>query len=678
MSLPVVLAGARGHGRSHLLNIRRLEQNGLVRLAGVCELNPLSPAELAGFDAPEQSADLGELLERTGARIAVICTPIHTHTDLALTAAAQGVHTLLEKPTTASYPEFERLLAGLDKSGTACQIGFQSLGSHAVDAIRELVLDGAIGRLRGIGAAGAWVRDEAYHRRVPWAGRRSLDGRDVVDGVLTNPLAHAVATALRLDGGDLAGDVSGIELEQYRANDIEADDTSCLRLRTARSTRITVAVTLCAERNTEPYVMVHGTEGRVTFWYKQDRVLVERAGRGPAETVYGRTDLLENLVAHLEEGAELVVPAHRTGAFMRILEAVRTGPSPARLPADAWYGVDGDNGPRRIVRGVDALVAESAETLATFAELGADWAVPQTATQAASSAASASAAPSADTKILRLAGRAVADYVHRPRLPATLSPRPYLHPVRTLGGVVVTELRPADHAHHLGVSMAVPDVAGVNFWGGRTYVRDQGPVALDNHGVQQHTGWLAPDPDGCAQVLSWTREGRELLTERRTIRTYALSADAWALDITSTLTNVSGAGLSFGSPATNGRPGAGYGGFFWRAPKEGAADPRPEVFSATATGEDAVHGSTAEWLALAGRGWTLVFAGGDEETRRDPWFVRTGQYPGVGSSLAWERRLPLAEGAALSRRIVTVVADGRLDRPAAAALVALAREAAPS
>lgn len=41
-ALPIVLAGARGHGRWHLANIRRLQDRGLVRLAGVCELNPLS------------------------------------------------------------------------------------------------------------------------------------------------------------------------------------------------------------------------------------------------------------------------------------------------------------------------------------------------------------------------------------------------------------------------------------------------------------------------------------------------------------------------------------------------------------------------------------------------------------------------------------------------------------
>ncbi|MFF5565589.1 Gfo/Idh/MocA family protein [Streptomyces sp. NPDC012623] len=376
MSLPVVLAGARGHGRTHLLNIRRLQEAGLVRLVGICELTPLGAEELTGLGEPAQSADLGELLDRTGARIAVICTPIHTHTELALTAASRGVHTLLEKPTTPSFAAYEGLLTGLEKYGTACQVGFQSLGSHAVEAIRKLITDGAIGEVRGIGAAGAWARDEAYYTRAPWAGRRTLDGRDVVDGVLTNPLAHALATALRIDGSDRADSVGGIRLEQFRANDIEADDTTCLRLLTGGGTAVTVAVTLCAERPDEPYVLIHGASGRITFWYKEDRVLLQRAGRGPEQTEYARTDLLENLVAHVREGAPLLVPPERTGAFMRIVESVRTAPLPAPLPADAWYSAPGGTGPRRIVRGIDALVARSAESLSTFSELGAGWAAP--------------------------------------------------------------------------------------------------------------------------------------------------------------------------------------------------------------------------------------------------------------------------------------------------------------
>ncbi|MFF7445201.1 MULTISPECIES: DUF6807 family protein [unclassified Streptomyces] len=271
-----------------------------------------------------------------------------------------------------------------------------------------------------------------------------------------------------------------------------------------------------------------------------------------------------------------------------------------------------------------------------------------------------------DSLVLRVAGRPVGRYVTRPELPARLSPRPYLHPVTTLAGTAVTELSPADHLHHLGVGVAVPDVEGFNFWGGRTYVRDQGPTELDNHGAQRHSSFQLSDPDGFVQELRWVAAGAELLRERRTVAAAELTDTAWSLDFTFSLTNVTPDPLSIGSPATNGRPGAAYGGFFWRARKE---DRAPDVFTPVTEGEEQVHGHRADWLALAGSTWTLVLAGATEQTRRDPWFVRTAEYPGVGSSLAHQERVPIAPGDTLVRRVVTVVADGRLDRDGAAALI---------
>ncbi|MFE7705369.1 Gfo/Idh/MocA family protein [Streptomyces sp. NPDC057486] len=378
--VPLVLAGARGHGRWHLANIRRLQHKGLVRLVGICELNPLAEDELAPFagELPVQSSDFGELLDSTGARAAVICTPIQTHTELALAAAARSVHLLLEKPPAATYADFERMLTGVRSAGIACQVGFQSFGSHAVAAIREVMGSGALGTVLGIGAAGAWVRDDAYYRRAPWAGRRRIGTVDVVDGVLTNPLAHAVATALELAGAGTADDVAAIETELFRAHDIEADDTSSVRITTTGGLPVTASVTLCAEQAGEPYVIVHGDRGRITFWYKQDRVLVQRAGHGPEEAVHGRTDLLENLVEHLAGRAELLVPPHRTGAFMRVVEAVRTAPEPVALPSDAWHTepATASTGARRVVRGIDALVAAGADSLTLFSELGVPWALP--------------------------------------------------------------------------------------------------------------------------------------------------------------------------------------------------------------------------------------------------------------------------------------------------------------
>nr|BFE82466.1 hypothetical protein GCM10020093_050670 [Planobispora longispora] len=63
--------------------------------------------------------------------------------------------------------------------------------------------------------------------------------------------------------------------------------------------------------------------------------------------------------------------------------------------------------------------------------------------------------------------------------------------------------------------------------------------------------------------------------------------------------------------------------------------------------------------------WSLVFV---QAGAVDPWFVRVAEYPGVGPALAWDR--PLAVADTLRRRVVTVVADGRLDRAAAAKLAA--------
>ena len=254
-----------------------------------------------------------------------------------------------------------------------------------------------------------------------------------------------------------------------------------------------------------------------------------------------------------------------------------------------------------------------------------------------------------------------------------LSPRPYLHPVRTRGGVVVTEVSPEDHLHHLGVGVAVPDVSGVSFWGGRTFTPDRGSVLLDNHGRQESAGPVARPGGGWVEEVSWRGpDGGELVREDRRWRVRELDGSAWVLDLDCSLRNTCGRDLSIGSPATNGRPGAGYGGLFWRAPIGPVA---PDVVGAGGLrGEREVHGSRAEWVALAGGaggGWTLVFhqTGG----RVDPWFVRAREYPGVGPALAWRERVPLPAGRVLSRGLRTAVVDGRLGDPSAvaAAVVAL-------
>ncbi|THV21245.1 PmoA family protein [Glycomyces paridis] len=272
------------------------------------------------------------------------------------------------------------------------------------------------------------------------------------------------------------------------------------------------------------------------------------------------------------------------------------------------------------------------------------------------------------THRLELGGQAVAEYVWRPHVPNTLSPRPFLHPVRTLSGVEVTEAMPTDHLHHLGASLAVPDVGGANFWGGRTYVRGRGSVPLPNHGVQRHHRWEARTEAVLAHELRWNRfDGTALLRERRRIAARPVDDRAWALDFRYSLQNLTGEPLVISSPGAKGRIGAGYGGFFWRA-RRGLRSVR--ILGPGVAGEERLHGARTDWLALAAHGpdpWTLVFV--PDAGQGDPWFVRGDDYVGVGPSLAWSEPLTALPGQGPRRRIVTVIADGALGAEAIEGLV---------
>jgi hypothetical protein len=286
--------------------------------------------------------------------------------------------------------------------------------------------------------------------------------------------------------------------------------------------------------------------------------------------------------------------------------------------------------------------------------------------------------PPAPLAWLTVGNHRVATYQAGEELDPAVSPRPFLHPVTTLDGVPVTDCQPADHRWHLGVSFAVQDVAptggsSANLWGGRTYVREQGYQWLDDHGRMQHVDWIERGSSLLTHHLAWvTRNGRTLVRELRSLQA-SPRARGWTLDWTSLLHAGETAAVVLGSPATNGRTGAGYGGFFWRMPlPAGTVD----VFTPDARGEQQVHGCRAAWLAFSGdagdqrRPYTLVFVPGDTLTAADPWFVRVEGYPGVGSALAFDEVLVLRPDEPQRRHIRVHVVDGRLDHDIVATLVA--------
>ena len=366
MSIPsVVLVGAHGHGRGHLKRLAAFAAAGRIRLAGVADVRPLDEEQRALAGDCLFDADAGRVIDEVRPAVVVISTPMHTHAALARKAFGAGAHVLLEKPPTPTLAEFDGLVAAQEAAGVACQVGFQAFGSQAFAELRRLTGAGELGAVRRIGFAGRWPRDESYYARADWAGRRMLDGVPVMDGALTNPFAHGVALALRLDGAGGHEPVRRVEVAPYRAYPIEADDTASARIVTARGTPILAAVTLCAETPQEPVIVVEGSAGRAELWYTRDRL---------GEQAFGRDDLLENLLDHLaDHTVPLLAPLAETRSFMEVVEAIRLGPA-AKPIDERFQRILGERpARRRIIIGIDDAIAKAVQDGVMFSELPLGW-----------------------------------------------------------------------------------------------------------------------------------------------------------------------------------------------------------------------------------------------------------------------------------------------------------------
>ncbi|PRY00890.1 PmoA family protein [Allonocardiopsis opalescens] len=280
-------------------------------------------------------------------------------------------------------------------------------------------------------------------------------------------------------------------------------------------------------------------------------------------------------------------------------------------------------------------------------------------------------------------GTELTRYVYRPWDVQLESPRPYFHPLRTLGGDLVSLYRPHDHVWHKGIAWSLPNVGPANFWGGPTYLRDRGYQQLDNDGATVHRAFDRVSADGgaveIAHRLDWvTQQGETWFTETRSVRaTVQPDQGAWTLVFDTEFTNRTGAAIRIGSPTTEGRENAGYGGLFWRGPRSFS---NGTVYTPDAVGRDELMGVRAPWMAYAGRhddhdrSSTLVFV--DEPANLGhpvKWFVRTNVFACVCPAPFFDEEVPAEPGVPLRFRYAVVIADGDRGRDGSGTLAETGR-----
>ncbi|WP_100443920.1 DUF6807 domain-containing protein [Glycomyces xiaoerkulensis] len=258
-------------------------------------------------------------------------------------------------------------------------------------------------------------------------------------------------------------------------------------------------------------------------------------------------------------------------------------------------------------------------------------------------------------------------YVYRPDNDQFESPRPYFEPIRDLAGQQVSLYRPHDHVWHKGIALSLPNCGPHNFWGGRTFRRGQGYVDEKNDGSMEHRSFteLESGDQGVkvAEELEWvTQDGDHFFSEKRAFAATVTGDDTWVLSFSTAVTNDTDQVVVMGSPTTEGRENAGYGGFFWRGPRSFTEG---RVYTAAGTGGDEMMGVRGDWMGFHGKHdsndaeSTLVFTDHPENPGAPiKWFVRTTPFAAVCPAPFFDAELPMEPGRTVTLRHAVAVCNG--------------------
>jgi predicted dehydrogenase len=166
----IAIIGLGWIGYHHAQLAMASEEFELVAVSDPCEAARTLALQL---DRPIYS-DYLELLNSQQLDAVVVATPTGLHVPVGIECAQAGLHLLVEKPIADGCAEALRLVEAAETSGVQLLVGHYRRFNRAVEAARDLVQSGRIGRLVGVSGLWALFKEPAYFepewRRKPGAG----------------------------------------------------------------------------------------------------------------------------------------------------------------------------------------------------------------------------------------------------------------------------------------------------------------------------------------------------------------------------------------------------------------------------------------------------------------------------------------------------------------------------
>ncbi len=178
----VLGAGAWARG-AHLPGFARDPRCKVIALADP-QAN-LAQAAAADFNIPTVTHNHVDVIDRDDIDIIDVCTPSHTHFDLAWDALNSGKHVLCEKPVAYDFRDTLRAAELAQAKGLKTKLGFTFRYSPAMRYMKELIVDGFIGTpfiFNGYEQNSQWIKPETPLRQVDHEADQSVIQTSSLEG----------------------------------------------------------------------------------------------------------------------------------------------------------------------------------------------------------------------------------------------------------------------------------------------------------------------------------------------------------------------------------------------------------------------------------------------------------------------------------------------------------------
>ncbi|MBL7764508.1 MAG: Gfo/Idh/MocA family oxidoreductase [Chitinophagaceae bacterium] len=244
-----------GFGNIGTRHARHILQHPEAELTAVCDV----PGKDFGHSLPSgvtKYSSLEEMLNHEKPDVLNVCTPNYLHHTHTITGLQHAAHIVCEKPMAISSKACDEMIKAASLNNRTIFVVKQNRYNEPVQAVKQLIQQGSLGRIFMVNVNCFWNRNEFYYNESHWRGKKDQDG-----GCLFTQFSHFVDILYYLFG---AITKSTGHIKNFNHPYTEVEDSGSFIMETESGALVNFNFSTCSfEKNMEGAITILSENGTI-------------------------------------------------------------------------------------------------------------------------------------------------------------------------------------------------------------------------------------------------------------------------------------------------------------------------------------------------------------------------------------------------------------------------------